>query len=80
MSLNQLSVKAGQNPIERYQSLSKTILNLELLTDTDNLSKNATPFQIWINSRDVGFKKRHLIPELNSYDLAVFEGFIHARK
>jgi len=66
--------------IERYQSLYNTVLNLELLTDTENLSKNSTPFKKWITSRDDGFKKRHLIPQLKSYDLDAFEDFIEARK
>jgi len=65
--------------IQRYQSLFNTIPNLELLTDTENLSKNSTPFKDWITSRDEGFKARHLIPELKSYDLDAFEEFIEAR-
>jgi len=66
--------------IQRYQSVFNTVLNLELLTDTENLSKNATPFKDWITSRDGGFKTRHLIPQLKSYDLDAFEEFIEARK
>jgi len=31
--------------IEQYQSVFNTVLNLELLTDTENLSKNSTPFK-----------------------------------
>ena len=56
------------------------MLDLELLTDTENLSKNATPFKDWIASRDSGFKARHLIPQMKSYDLDAFEDFIEARK
>ena len=66
--------------IQRYIDAANTVLNLELLTDTENLSKNATPFDTWITTRDAGFKKRHLIPELKSYDLDAFEGFIEARR
>jgi len=66
--------------VERYRSLFNTVLNLELLTDTENLSKNATPFKKWISSRDSGFKSRHLIPQMKSYDLDAFEEFIEARK
>jgi hypothetical protein len=66
--------------IQRYLSLFNTVLNLELLNDTENLSKNATPFDEWVDSRDEGFKKRHAIPELDSYDMDAFEGFIVARK
>jgi hypothetical protein len=66
--------------IQRYQSVFNSVLNLELLTDTENLSKNATPFKDWIASRDSGFKARHLIPQMKSYDLDAFEDFIEARK
>jgi Protein of unknown function (DUF1524) len=66
--------------IQRYLSLFNTVVNLELLNDTENLSKNATPFGEWIKSRDEGFKKRHLIPELQSYDSDAFERFIVARR
>jgi len=74
--------KRGYNDekIQRYQYLNNTVLNLELLTDTENLSKNSTPFMKWITTRDDGFKKRHLIPELKSYDLDAFDDFIEARK
>ena len=60
--------------------VANNILNLELLTDSENLSKNATPFDRWITTRDAGFKKRHLIPDLKSYDLDAFEDFVEARK
>lgn len=66
--------------IQQYQSVYNTVLNLELLTDTENMSKNSTPFKDWIKNRDDGFKMRHLIPQLNSYDLDAFEEFIEARK
>jgi hypothetical protein len=69
-----------EEKVERYRSLFNTVLNLELLTDTENLSKNATPCEKWIGSRDSGFKSRHLIPEMKSYDLDAFEEFIDARK
>ncbi len=74
--------KRGYDPeqVERYLSVFDTILNLELLTDTENLSKNATPFEEWIATRDDGFKKRHLIPETGSYSMNDFENFIAARK
>jgi len=66
--------------IQRYQSVFNTVVNLELLNDTENLSKNSTPFKDWIVSRDDGFKSRHLIPQMKSYDLDAFEQFIEARK
>jgi hypothetical protein len=66
--------------IEDYQSLYNTIVNLELLTDTENLQKNATPFAKWIAGRDSAFKRRHLIPDLKSYDFDSFGDFARARK
>jgi len=66
--------------IQRYHTVYNTVLNLELLTDTENLSKNSTPFDEWIVSRDDGFRKRHLIPDVKSYSLDDFENFIEARK
>jgi len=66
--------------LERYQTLYNTVVNLQLLNDTENLSKNSTPFKKWIETRDEGFKKRHLIPLLKSYDLDAFEEFVTARK
>ena len=74
--------KRGYNDerIQRYIEVANTVLNLELLTDSENLSKNATPFDTWVTTRDAGFKKRHLIPELRSYDLDAFDDFIEARK
>jgi hypothetical protein len=69
-----------EEKIERCRSLFNTVLNLELLSDSENLSKNATPFKKWIVSRDSGFKNRHMIPQMKSYDLDVFEDFMEARK
>ena len=66
--------------IQRYTSLFNTVVNLELLTDTENLSKNSTAFNKWITTRDDGFKRRHLIPQLRSYDFDAFEAFIEARR
>jgi hypothetical protein len=66
--------------IPDYISYSNSILNLELLTQSENLSKNSAQFEDWITSRDENFKKRHLIPELNNYDLENFLEFIKERK
>jgi Protein of unknown function DUF262 len=66
--------------IHRYQSVFNTVVNLELLTDTENFSKNATPFQDWILSRDGGFKGRHLIPPMKSYDLEAYDEFVDSRR
>jgi hypothetical protein len=65
--------------VNSYVSKYNTLANLELLTDFENLSKNATPFDDWIQTRDEGFRKRHLIPELPAYGFDSFEEFWKAR-
>lgn len=66
--------------IEQYQSVYNSIANLELLEDSENKSKNATPFDEWIKSRDANFKARHLIPEMEDYGYDHFIEFIEARR
>jgi hypothetical protein len=51
-----------------------------LLTDSENLSKNATPFEEWIKTRDASFRARHLIPEMTTYGLDAFEDFYEKRR
>ena len=46
---------------------------MELLTQQENLEKLNKPFDEWIISRDVSFRKRHLIPE--NPELWKFENF-----
>ena len=66
--------------ITLYQNYYNTIYNLELLDDSENKSKNASPFDLWITSRDANFKQRHFIPELENYDFDHFIEFVEARK
>lgn len=66
--------------IQRYMSYYNTILNLQLITDSENLSKSSTPFEEWISTRDEDFKRRHHIPEMECYDFDLFEDFIKKRK
>ena len=66
--------------IEKYTACFNSILNLELLDDSENKSKNATPFDVWLKSRDANFKERHHIPEMNDYSLDNFFEFIQKRK
>jgi hypothetical protein len=65
--------------IHLYQSKFNILANLQLLTDSENLSKNATPFDEWIRTRDPAFRSRHLIPGLPAYSLDSFEEFIKGR-
>jgi hypothetical protein len=66
--------------IAKYQNVINSILNLELLNETDNKSKNAQPFDQWIVSRDCNFKTRHCIPEIDDYSFDNFLNFIEERK
>lgn len=63
-----------------YQSNFNTILNLQLLTESENTSKNATPFDKWLPTRDKNFRDRHSIPSLNDYSLDNFQLFVNNRR
>lgn len=68
-----------ESKVQAYMDRFNTLCNLELLTDTENMSKSATPFDEWLTSRDADFRKRHLIPELDSYTFDDFIEFTEAR-
>ncbi len=68
-----------EGKIDAYLSRYNTICNLQLLTDSENLSKNATPFDDWLRTRDAAFRKRHLIPDLPDYGFDHFKEFADAR-
>lgn len=70
----------SEEKIQKYLENYNTILNLELLEENENKTKNAIPFDTWIAGRDANFKKRHLIPELSNYDFDNFLDFIAKRK
>ena len=65
--------------IQAYISKYNILPNLQLLTRSENESKNATPFDDWIQTRDVNFRKRHLIPDLTNCRFDFFEEFSNAR-
>lgn len=65
--------------IKRMIGAYNALANLELLTDSENLAKSAIPFDQWINTRDPGFKQRHMIPHLSDYSFDAFESFFAAR-
>jgi hypothetical protein len=65
--------------VQSYLSHYNVLPNLQLLTDSENLSKNATPFDEWIQTRDAAFRNRHLIPKLPSYGFDSFEEFVRTR-
>jgi uncharacterized protein with ParB-like and HNH nuclease domain len=66
--------------IAAYLSRYNTIANLQLITDTENLSKSSKPFEKWLLTMDSSFMERHHIPEMSSYEFDLFEEFIEARK
>jgi uncharacterized protein with ParB-like and HNH nuclease domain len=70
----------AKDKINEYQQHYNTLLNLQLLTDSENLEKNATDFESWIATRDSNFKNRHRIPSLGSYQFDNFNAFINERK
>lgn len=68
-----------EGKINEYRKHFNTILNLELLTDTENLEKSSQDFGSWITTRDSHFKERHSIPDIESYDFDCFSEFIDER-
>lgn len=74
--------KRGYNEvkIQAYMSNFNVLPNLQLLTESENLSKNATPFDQWIQTRDTAFRKRHLIPDLTNLGFDSFDEFSKARR
>jgi uncharacterized protein DUF262 len=66
--------------VESYLSKYNLLANLELVTVSENLSKNAIPFDVWIQTRDEGFRSRHLVPDLPKNDFDSFESFFNARQ
>lgn len=69
-----------ENRIKEYQGCFNTIINLQLLTGSENLEKSASDFDLWLSMRDENFKGRHKIPELSSYHFDNFIGFVKNRK
>jgi hypothetical protein len=65
--------------IQSYMSKFNVLPNLQLLTESENLSKNATPFDEWLQTRDPNFRNRHLIPDLDNYGFNYFDEFSDAR-
>lgn len=69
-----------ESKVESYMAKYNLLPNLQLLTQSENLSKNATPFDEWIMTRDAAFRRRHLIPEMTSYSFDAFDEFYEKRK
>lgn len=69
-----------QQKVTDYQRHFNTIINLQLLTDSENLEKNSQDFASWITTRDDNFKKRHTIPDIGAYSFDNFLVFIQERQ
>jgi uncharacterized protein with ParB-like and HNH nuclease domain len=72
--------KFDEAQVQSYIAKYNLLPNLQLLTDSENLSKNATPFDDWIKTRDAPFRKRHLIPDMTTYGFNTFEEFYEKRR
>ncbi|MDF3214842.1 DUF262 domain-containing protein [Mesorhizobium sp. M7A.F.Ca.CA.001.09.2.1] len=64
-----------ESKVQLYLSKFNTLVNLQLLTESENLSKNATPFDEWLETREPPFRARHLIPDLSVYGFDAFGEF-----
>lgn len=69
-----------QQKVTDYQRYFNTIINLQLLTDSENIEKNSQDFASWITTRDNNFKKRHTIPDIDTYSFDNFLFFIQERQ
>jgi hypothetical protein len=70
----------SEEKIEAYLASYNSVVNLQLITDSENLEKQATHFDKWLPTRDANFKQLHLIPEQSDYSLDHFEEFVEARR
>lgn len=71
------------NQIEFYNNHYNTVLNLGLLSEEQNKSKNKSPLNDWIDKQlvfNVTIKDSLLIPENTSLDFYNFEEFINKRE
>ena len=69
-----------EKKVEVYMARYNTLCNLQLLTESENRSKYATPFDEWIITRDDTFRSKHLIPEIHDYGFGHFEEFSETRR
>ena len=72
--------KYNDSTIEEYLSRYNTVLNLQLLTPSENQEKSSQDFNSWIQTRDNNFKTRHMIPDMDSYSFDRFLEFIEKRQ
>ena len=68
-----------EEDVEKYLLAFNNLPNLQLLTDSENISKNATPFDQWLKTRDDAFRSRHLVPDIADYGFDHFLEFYKRR-
>ncbi|RWK85308.1 MAG: DUF262 domain-containing protein [Mesorhizobium sp.] len=67
--------------IDRIVDAVDDVGNLQLLTSSDNISKNNQRFDDWILTRDGEFLARHLIPnDRDLWDIRMLPEFVAARR
>lgn len=69
----------------KYKESFNTLVNLQLIQETENLEKNATPFKIWVESiykeeQLVNYKNLHQIPMDNDLTMESFLDFSEKRR
>jgi len=65
----------------KWDSLKDRLGNLCLLLAHENAGKQDLPLDQWLNSRDIGFVKRHLLPENRAlWHIDRFPDFLMARE
>lgn len=69
---------------QQWYNLRDTIPNLQLMEGTANESKNATPFKIWLDSKETFeqniFLVSNYIPDNTSFEFSNFLAFYNLRK
>ncbi len=71
------SLYSSQVPVsqhEEYRDEMNSIANLQLLVAQENAGKSDKEFETWLQSRDAGFKSKHLIPTDDG--ILVFTSFL----
>lgn len=68
-----------------YKNSFNTLANLQLIQETENLEKNATPFKTWVentykNEQLINYKNLHHIPLENDLTMGTFLDFNNKRR
>ena len=82
--LKQLGIE-DQSLRDKYKAVYNSVPNIQLIQETENLEKSATPFAEWVNlfykdDQLLNYKNLHLIPITNSLAFEDFLQFYDDRK